>query len=634
MYLFADESPLTRPEILALDAPRHLVQTCAVQAEDPFDELAKLINGGGHAGGQQRTGGMPQAAAPASPSQTYRQPAAPDWQAPQAAPAAPEPDAAPEPSFDLGQMRRAISDIPAPRPTSAYYGAAQDPMQSAAPVTMAPVSRAPAPAPETLPDLSQFEAQLASLMALPQETEPQETEPQETEPQPTVPAWHPEMEMHPAAPAWQPEPPIAHDPAPAATVPAYVPPSFDPSALAMPSVPETEMPQVVQDSIPSMREMEFALGSELEAALDSDFGSVSADAPASPSEAVGIPTALMAAAAEREFPTEPTFVPEVAPVIPPPVPRRGRSRAIMAGLASLALFGGTAAIAWNVLGPVDGDEVPVILASTEAAKDKPADAGGAKIPNRDVALFNEKSGASHQTALRRGSEAPLPVTTVRTTKTVRVSPTVRVNPSVQTEPANSRRLTTRKVRTVVVKPDGTIVTADVKAPDVFATEAPRIRTVRARPVTTAGVGEAKRALPKPATSSVEQPRVVSSRPVASPPAAPAPAPVEVARVERAPAAPLRTTTAPSAVELAPATHDGYVVQISSRRTPESAQKAFRKLQGQFTGLLADRRAEYQRKDIEGRGTFYRVRVIAESKNDARNLCRSLKKAGGSCFVSR
>ena len=591
MYQFADESPLTRPETFD-----HRLR-CRVQAGDPFDELARLINGGGQSteAAPTRRPAAPSQAAPPAPSQAYGQPAEASWQPQHDTPVAAAPQPAPEPSFDLGQMRRAVSDIPTPEPSVAHYEAAPQPFHQAPP---------PAPVQEALPDLSQFEAQLASLMALPQDPQSQ------------------------AAPAWQPEP----QPVPAARVaaPAPPPPSFDPNMLATPSVPETEVPTMVEDSIPSMREMEFALGNELEAALDSDFGAAASAPSAMPSDAVGIPASLMAAAAEREFPHETAVVPDVMPVAPPPAPRRGRSRAIAAGLASLALFGGTAAVAWSVLGPVDGDDVPVILASAKAAKDKPIDAGGAKIPNRDAALF-KKDGANHQTALRRGSEAPLPTTTVRKTKTVRI------NPTVETQPVNRRGLATRKVRTVVVKPDGTIVTADVKAPDVFATDAPRIRTVRTRAVTTAGVEQAKSALPRPATPAANAPRsvatsVIAPRRAAPPP--PPPAPVEVARVESVPVAPVRDAPEVAAVELPSATHDGYVVQISSRRTPESAQKAFRKLQGQFASLLGDRRAEYQRKDIEGRGTFYRVRVIADSKSDARNLCRSLKKAGGSCFVSR
>ena len=42
----------------------------------------------------------------------------------------------------------------------------------------------------------------------------------------------------------------------------------------------------------------------------------------------------------------------------------------------------------------------------------------------------------------------------------------------------------------------------------------------------------------------------------------------------------------------------------------------------------------QRADIEGKGVFFRVRMQAESKEEAVRLCERLKSAGGSCFVTR
>jgi hypothetical protein len=39
-------------------------------------------------------------------------------------------------------------------------------------------------------------------------------------------------------------------------------------------------------------------------------------------------------------------------------------------------------------------------------------------------------------------------------------------------------------------------------------------------------------------------------------------------------------------------------------------------------------------EIAGKGTFWRVRVPAGSRNEAVKLCESYKSAGGSCFVSK
>ena len=39
-------------------------------------------------------------------------------------------------------------------------------------------------------------------------------------------------------------------------------------------------------------------------------------------------------------------------------------------------------------------------------------------------------------------------------------------------------------------------------------------------------------------------------------------------------------------------------------------------------------------DIAGKGTFWRVRVPAQSRDDAIQLCTDYKSAGGNCFVSK
>jgi hypothetical protein len=38
--------------------------------------------------------------------------------------------------------------------------------------------------------------------------------------------------------------------------------------------------------------------------------------------------------------------------------------------------------------------------------------------------------------------------------------------------------------------------------------------------------------------------------------------------------------------------------------------------------------------VAGKGTFYRVRVAADSRAEAISLCEKYKAAGGNCFVSK
>jgi hypothetical protein len=76
------------------------------------------------------------------------------------------------------------------------------------------------------------------------------------------------------------------------------------------------------------------------------------------------------------------------------------------------------------------------------------------------------------------------------------------------------------------------------------------------------------------------------------------------------------------------------MQIASQPTVESAQSSYQDLQRRYGSVLAGRTASIVKAEVAGKGTFYRVRVPAKSRNDAIALCTSYKSAGGNCFVSR
>ncbi|TIU62159.1 MAG: SPOR domain-containing protein, partial [Mesorhizobium sp.] len=78
----------------------------------------------------------------------------------------------------------------------------------------------------------------------------------------------------------------------------------------------------------------------------------------------------------------------------------------------------------------------------------------------------------------------------------------------------------------------------------------------------------------------------------------------------------------------------WSMQIASQPTVESAQSTYQDLQRRYGSVLSGRTANIVKAEIAGKGTFYRVRVPAQSRNDAIALCTSYKAAGGNCFVSR
>jgi len=250
----------------------------------------------------------------------------------------------------------------------------------------------------------------------------------------------------------------------------------------------------------------------------------------------------------------------------------------------------------------------------------------------------------------------------------------------------------RRVRTVVVRPDGTIVSST----------AADAGTAPAGPAVTAGVNPAQA---NPTTLTVAEPDMITA-PAIPPPtdnetiaiagagagdgpdgalaittASPA-APTDPAPIDDAPQTPSDPTVVaasgagtaangnagPSAGSASPAVpgstpataapspqtvasvppaasavtdqttaaiaSGGMLVQVSSQRSEEAARVTFRDLQTRYPSILGPYEVNIQRADLGERGVFFRARVGPFSASDAQRLCDDLKSAGGDCILSR
>jgi hypothetical protein len=92
---------------------------------------------------------------------------------------------------------------------------------------------------------------------------------------------------------------------------------------------------------------------------------------------------------------------------------------------------------------------------------------------------------------------------------------------------------------------------------------------------------------------------------------------------------------PARSAAAPASYGGYVVQVSSERSDTEAQASFKSLQSKYPGVLGGRSPLIRRVDLGEKGIVYRTQVGPfETVDEARQLCGSLKAAGGHCIVQR
>jgi hypothetical protein len=178
------------------------------------------------------------------------------------------------------------------------------------------------------------------------------------------------------------------------------------------------------------------------------------------------------------------------------------------------------------------------------------------------------------------------------------------NPSNGTLPNNSPRA----IRTVAVKGDPN----DSAAPQSAAAKpAPAPKPVAAP--------AAPRNPPTSANASANQP--MSLAPQASP------------------AEPPQRMAATTPTQIAPASSGGgYVVQVSSQQTEDSAHASYRVLQSKYGSVLGSRSPVIKRVDLtdKGKGVVYRAFAGPYgSAEEATQACNSLKSAGlSACFIQR
>lgn len=337
-------------------------------------------------------------------------------------------------------------------------------------------------------------------------------------------------------------------------------------------------------------------------------------------------------------------------------PRRG---VLIAGIVcAVAVAGGLGALAMS-FGGKGGSEAPALVKADDSPiKVKPENPGGTVIPNQNNKVYEAvakgiKPAAPEQQKLITSNEEPVDVNAAAPqSRVVDLSAQAaasqpaagapagksedRVEQTAQADPAATEApvVTPRKVRTMVVKPDGSLVPREDPAPAVAASE-----PADPAPQHVVATGDQTGAVP-PAKGDAEEVAKAADEPALKP------AREIAATPKTAPIAPQRPSDQPLDVvgevkpdqvasigNAAPAA-GSWSMQIASQPTAESAQTTYQDLARRYGGVLGGHGVNIVKADIAGKGTFYRVRVPAQSRNDAIKLCESYKAAGGNCFVSK
>lgn len=399
-----------------------------------------------------------------------------------------------------------------------------------------------------------------------------------------------------------------------------------------------------------------------------------------------------------------------------------RGLVIAAVLGCVAIVGVAGILFANSGADTSGSDGPVLVeASPDPVKIEPENPGGKLVPNQDRAVFAENAVTPEQEQLVPGLEEPVDIAAVP-----QADLPSSLNGSVDAQKGDDRLIpqatetsnaadeigaliAPRRVRTLVVRPDGTLVErAVVPTPEPVVSTAEPVVSTPEPATTTPGVVAA---IPEPvapapvevssapvelgaaeetpsttvivpeapgndvvqaqSTEPSSEPVVaeVSEVPETTPNAdstAPETAATAVDQTETQVASVARTITNPPTIadrpkdqpltivnqpEAAPNTQVAaapaveqiaaasptvapFSVQLASLPSQAAAQNTANNLSRQYSNLIGNRALSIREAKIEGRGTFYRVRVGANSRADANQLCEQVKVAGGDCFVTR
>jgi hypothetical protein len=179
----------------------------------------------------------------------------------------------------------------------------------------------------------------------------------------------------------------------------------------------------------------------------------------------------------------------------------------------------------------------------------------------------------------------------------------------------------RRVKTVAVRPDGSVARDDAEpSPPSSAAATPAPDSVvppPANPKATARVATPSRtASAAPADTGAGD---VAPSPVRQKPTAHA-KPTEVADLG----------TAPEAADAGAG--GGFAVQLAAAPTEAEAQHVMNKLAGTYRAEIGGHKLKFHRAKV-GEKTVFRVRVGGMSKTAAVKLCQSLQAKGGTCFIA-
>lgn len=301
--------------------------------------------------------------------------------------------------------------------------------------------------------------------------------------------------------------------------------------------------------------------------------------------------------------------------------RRGLLVAAIVG--GVAILGVAGAVAMSMMGDAQGSAPEMVRADQAPFKVRPENPGGTVAPNQDSKVYETvaRTGDANrapQQALINNTEEPIDLPDqlpdnadedLALADDGAAKSEDRIQPAAASEAGDGETLAVapRKVRTMVVKPDGTLAPREETEPQVRNEATPQNDAA--------------------AASAPVEDEITSAIAANDAQASPAENPQAAAPANVAP-----ETTA--SIQPQPAVEGGWTMQIASESSEEAAKSTYQKMLGRYGNVLDGKGVNILKADIEGKGTFWRIRIPAESRDAAASMCNSFKSAGGKCFVTK
>ncbi|WP_424041453.1 SPOR domain-containing protein [Methyloceanibacter sp.] len=271
---------------------------------------------------------------------------------------------------------------------------------------------------------------------------------------------------------------------------------------------------------------------------------------------------------------------------------KGRSTVMVASalLGAIALGGALAYAYKQSGGGIGSGDAPIVTADASPVKAAPDSPGGKEFPNKNKLIYDRLTNGATPQAERlvpRQEDVAVPAMPPATA-------TAGLPGAVATTDAVGEDGGPRKVKTMVVRPDGSMEGAAAMANEAAAGATSQANSMMAQP----------NMMPVPAIQQAAGGEQVA---VAAPAAAAAP-----------------TAAASSA----------YVVQLGSSKSQTDALANFADAQQKYPSLLGNYQPLVRKTDLGPKGTWYRLQVGPMSDKDAAyKLCGQLKSKGhGDCLV--